>query len=106
MADADVFGMTPGIKTSEFWLSFASIVALVALAIQGEIDGEWAAAAILGTGGVYTGSRAAVKKAVGGAQAALEAVDALDVLDRVSEVEGQVASLGKATSEQTWGAPE
>lgn len=83
--------MTAGIKTSEFWLSALSIVALVVLAALGDIEGQWAAMAILGIGGVYTGGRAVVKKEEHSADEALKAVEALGLAERLEAAEAKLS---------------
>lgn len=54
--------MTPGAKTSEFWLTLGTIVAATILTALKVIGPEVWAAVVLGGSGAYTASRAVVKR--------------------------------------------
>ena len=52
-----------GTFTSEFWLTVLGVAALVGLVLSGDLDGDWAAAAIAFACFGYSASRAVVKRA-------------------------------------------
>lgn len=53
--------MKPGIKTTEFWLSFGVAMTAAALAFFGEVDGTVAVVGTAILGAIYTILRSALK---------------------------------------------
>lgn len=53
--------MKPGIKTTEFWLSFGAAMTAAALAFFGEVDGTVAVVVTAVLGAIYTILRSALK---------------------------------------------
>lgn len=53
--------LKPGVKTSEFWVTIGLGLCPVILSALGQLDGEYAAAAVTILGGIYTAVRGLLK---------------------------------------------
>lgn len=60
---------SPGVLTSEFWLTVLGVWSLVGLVLHGDLEGQWAAGAISFACFGYQASRAIVKRAAIGGDA-------------------------------------
>lgn len=53
---------TPGVFTSEFWLTIVGVASILVLALTGNLEGEFAGSAIAGATGLYGVSRGLAKR--------------------------------------------